>query len=70
MAIANRMGMTETLPDLIRAGTAILRDRLDRLMLRFRTLDAEFYAGYQGARSIIDRRGPGEPDPEDPPVNP
>src|ERR1035437_9573525 len=36
-AVANRSGETDTLPDKVAAVTSILRNRLDKLMIRFKT---------------------------------
>jgi hypothetical protein len=72
-AIAGRAGETATLPDLLTSTTAILRDRLDKLMTKFRTANAEFVAGYQSARVIVDRGGaqrPNQPSPTPPPAPP
>ena len=44
-AIASRVGAPATLPDLFDAANRILRDRLDRLVTRFRKTEAEFVAG-------------------------
>jgi hypothetical protein len=72
-AIAGRAGETATLPDLINSVSAILRDRLDKLMTKFRATNAEFVAGYQSARVIVDRGGaqhPDKPSPTPPPAPP
>jgi hypothetical protein len=71
-AIAGKAGETATLPEKIRGIKSLLRLRLDKMMLRFRTADPEFYAGYRTARVIVDRRGPGggddTPTPPAPPT--
>ncbi len=36
---------------------SILRNRLDKEMPAFKKLNPEFYAGYQAARVVVDRRG-------------
>jgi hypothetical protein len=58
--ISENAGYTATLPQMIRDVKSILRTRLDKLMTRFRLSNPMFFAGYQSARVIIDRRGPGE----------
>ncbi len=56
-AIAGRVGVTATLPDLFATGNRILRERLDKLVTRFRKTEAEFTAGYSAARQILNRGG-------------
>ena len=68
VAIAGRAGETATLPERINATSGILRDRLDKLMTKFRQTRPEFVAGYQSARVIVDRGGSGSAPP--PPPNP
>ncbi len=63
VAIADRAAATATLPELIRDVMGLLNSRLDKLMTRYRTANPEFFAGYQSARVIVDRRGPGTPEP-------
>ena len=58
-AVAGRAGVTNTLPDLISSTTSIVRNRLDKLMTRFKKTQPQFYAGYQSARVIVDRGGGG-----------
>jgi 4'-phosphopantetheinyl transferase EntD len=48
---------TATLPDLFDAANRILRERMDRLVTRFRKTEAEFTAGYSAARQILNRGG-------------
>lgn len=67
-AIANRKGETDTLPALLSAQTSLLRNRLDKLMTRFKKAQPEFFAGYRAARVIVDRGG-GHPPPQ-PPATP
>ncbi len=55
--LAGRSGETDTLPDKIANVTSILRNRLDKVMTRFKKSDPEFYAAYQSARVIVDRGG-------------
>ncbi len=56
-AVAGRAGQTATLPDMIAEATSILRNRLDKLVTRYRKTNPDFYAGYQSARVIVDRGG-------------
>ncbi len=56
-AVASRSGETNTLPDKIAEVTSILRNRLDKLMTRFKTSNAQFYTGYLTARVVVDRGG-------------
>ena len=56
-AVASRSGETDTLPDKIANVTSILRNRLDKLMTRFKTPQPNFYAAYLTARVIVDRGG-------------
>jgi len=58
-AISGKAGETATLPEKIREVKSLLRLRLDKMMLKFRTADAVFYAGYRSARVIVDRHGLG-----------
>jgi hypothetical protein len=72
-ALAGRAGVTNTMPDLISNTTSVLRNRLDKLMTRFKKSNPEFYAGYQSARVIVDRGGSGgsaPPSPTPPPTAP
>lgn len=57
-AIAGRKGETDTIPDLIRATKSLLRNRLDKLMTRFKKSNPEFFAAYRSARVIVDRGHP------------
>ncbi len=68
-AVADRAGQTTTLPDKIASVTSILRNRLDKLMTKFKKSNPEFYAGYLSARVIVDRGGSGgsTPTPPTPP---
>ena len=54
-AIAGRAGATATLPDLIDAANTLLRDRVDKLVTKFRGSQPEFVAGYRSARVVVDR---------------
>ena len=71
-AIAGRAGETETLPVEISNTTSLLRNRLDKLMTRYKKTQPEFYAGYRSARVIVDRGGSGggAPTPPTPPPAP
>ena len=60
-AAAGRAGETKTLPDLIAQTRSLLRNRLDKLMTRFKTSDPTFYAAYRSARVIVDRGAPQRP---------
>lgn len=64
--ISEKAGMTATLPQMVRDVKSILRTRLDKLMTIFRTGNPTVYAGYQSARVIIDRHGPGPTPPATP----
>lgn len=68
-AIVERAAETATLPDAISGTTDILRDRLDKLMTKFRKPNPEFYAGYQSARVVVNRGG-NAGTPPTPPVTP
>ena len=68
-AIVQRAAETATLPDVIRSTTDILRERLDKLMTKFRKTQPVFYAGYQSARVVVTRGG-STPTPPTPPVVP
>ena len=70
-ATTERMVQTESLPELIREASEILRERIDRMVNLFRRSHPDFVAGYRGARVIVDRaasRGTTKPTP--PPPNP
>lgn len=54
-ATSERMAQTESLSQLIREATGILRERIDRMVNLFRRSDPDFVAGYRGARVIVDR---------------
>lgn len=53
-AIAGRAGATATLPDLIDQANTLLRDRLDKLVTKFRASQPEFVAGYRSTRVVVD----------------
>ncbi len=70
-AIVDRAAETATLPEVITQTTDILRDRLDKLMTKFRKTNPEFYAGYQSARVVVNRSGQSNaPTPPTPPAKP
>ena len=56
-AVVDRSSQTVTMPDKIANVTSLLRNRLDKLMTRFKKSNPEFYAGYLAARVIVDRGG-------------
>jgi hypothetical protein len=55
-ATVARKAQTASLPGLIREASGILRNEIDRLVNLFRRTNADFVAGYRGARVIVDRR--------------
>ena len=72
-AVVDRSSQTTTLPDKIASVTSILRNRLDKLLTRFKKSNPEFYAGYLAARVIVDRGGApaaAKPAPTPKPVTP
>ena len=82
-AIIARHVATLSLPDAITFVRGLYRNELDRMMTRFKTTNADFYASYFGARVIIDRAATHDPkppvqdqtqppasDPTTPPTNP
>jgi hypothetical protein len=69
-ATTERMVQTESLPELIREASEILRERIDRMVNLFRRSDPDFVAGYRGARVIVDRAASHAPKPTAPPPNP
>jgi hypothetical protein len=75
VTIAGRAGTTAGLPGKIESTRSILRNRLDKMMSRFRKSNPQFFAGYQAARVIVDRGGGGgqdtpTPTPPVPPTTP
>jgi hypothetical protein len=54
-AIAGRVGVTATLPDLFSTGNRVPRERLDKFVTLFRKTEAEFAAGYSAAWQILNR---------------
>jgi hypothetical protein len=65
--INEKAGETRTLPQMITEAKSLLRLQLDKLMASFRLSKPQFYAGYLSARVIIDRHGPGNNQPPEPP---
>jgi hypothetical protein len=70
LAISGRAGETATLPEAIQSTRLLLRNRIDKLVTKFRKSHPEFVAGYKAARVIVDRRGGGGSAPEETPTNP
>jgi hypothetical protein len=68
-ALAGRAAETNTLPDLLRDTTSLLRNRLDKQMTKFKKSNPVFFAGYQTARVIVDR-GAAPASPTPPPAPP
>ncbi len=62
-AIAGRKGETDTLPQIITDNTSLLRNRLDKLMTKFKKTNSVFFAGYRSARVVVDRGGSPKPAP-------
>ena len=58
-AAAARKAATKRIPAVIRQATKLLRQRLDPLMVPFKTSEPEFYAQYKAARRIVK---PAKPD--------
>ena len=56
VAKSNRAAQTKTLPQAIKDNQTLLRKQLDKQMTKFKTTNPEFYAGYQAARTIVNRR--------------
>jgi len=54
-ATATRVAQTESLPNLIREASTILRNQIDRMVNLFSRSNSEFVAGYRSARVIVDR---------------
>lgn len=54
-ATSERMAQTESLPQLIREASEILRERIDRMANLFRRSHPDFVGGFRGARVIVDR---------------
>ena len=58
-AMAERAGVTASIPALIRQGKLLLRGQLDRLMSRYRLTSPVFFAAYRTARAVVNRHGAG-----------
>lgn len=54
-ATANRSAQTQSLPNLIRETSELLRNRIDRMVNLLGRENPDFVAGYQSARVIVDR---------------
>ena len=54
-ATSERVVQTSVLSELIREGSNILRNQIDRLVNLFRRSNSEFVAAYRSARAIIER---------------
>jgi hypothetical protein len=70
LAISGRSAETTTLPEAIQSVRLLLRNRMDKLMTKFRRTNPEFVAGYRSARVIVDRGGGGGANGTPPPVPP
>ena len=55
VGVAEGKSATERLPVLFRKASSLLTRRLDRLMVRFKKSNPEFYGEYRAARTIVDR---------------
>lgn len=69
-AIAQRSAQTKTLPQAISDNQSLLKNQLDKQMTKFKKANAEFYAGYQSARVIVNRRSHHKDTPPAPPTVP
>ena len=56
VARSKRAGQTQTLPQAIRDNQSLLNKQLDKQLTKFKAANPEFYAGYQAARTIFNRR--------------
>jgi hypothetical protein len=54
-ATANRSAQTQSLPNLIRDVSSLLRNQIDRMVSLLRRKNPDFVAGYESARVIVDR---------------
>ena len=66
VAITVRKGATERIETLIREGTTILTNRMDKLMVDFKTSHPDFYQEYFDARIVVNRGTTKEEVPEVP----
>jgi hypothetical protein len=72
-ATANRSAQTQSLPNLIRETSSLLRNQIDRMVSLLRRANPNFVAGYQSARVIVDRAATHttkKPVPAPPPTTP
>lgn len=53
-AVANRMSVAETIKLKLKEGDEILKERMDKLVIQFKTTEPEFHAAYKANREIID----------------
>ena len=67
-AITVRKGATEAIETLIKDGTAILTNRMDKLMVDFKTSHPDFYQEYFDARIVVNTGAKGGDEPPAPPV--
>jgi hypothetical protein len=68
-AITIRKGATENIERLIREGTAILKNRMDKLMVEYQVSNPDFYQEYFDARIVVNT-GVVTPEPEPVPPTP
>jgi len=69
-AVTGRKGETDTLPQLLKDTTTLLRLRLDKLMTPFKKKNPALYAAYQSARVIVDKGAPAAAKQVAPPKQP
>lgn len=62
VAISQSKEVTETIAEMFRKTTAILREQLDGKLEQFKDSQTEFYNAYFNARTVIDRTKPARPD--------
>ena len=67
-AVVDKKKETDQVQPLITSLLSTLRRRLDRQMLAYKQTQPEFYAGYLGARVIVDRGAPAKKKPTPPPT--
>jgi hypothetical protein len=67
-AITVRKGATEAIETLIKDGTAILTNRMDKLMVDFKVSHPDFYQEYFDARIVVNTGAKGGDEPPAPPV--
>ena len=66
-AVSKQAGQTTSLAQAIAANQSLLRKQLDKVLTKFKTSNPDFYAGYQAARVIVDRRSHHKTAPKNPP---